>query len=884
MPIDELFAQYHSGEKGLSSEQVVKNRHRYGDNRLVVRAQTPLYVEAAKELFALFPLLLLASSILSLVANFLSPGEGYDLISAALFFVVILNASVSLIQKRKVAQIMQSFQSYIPREVIVIREGQDTNISADDLVVGDLVKLGEGDKIPADAQVIKVSELKVDESILTGESVAVDKSIFDGKSQSKLFSGTTVVHGQCIAIVIATGAHTQLGNISTLTQDVKERLTPMQRELNSFVKKITVIALLLGFAFFLAGTYILHNPFLTNLIFAIGIIVANVPEGLLPTVTLALTQASQKMAKRKAVVKNLESVETLGSCDVICTDKTGTLTQNSMDVVRAYLNEEDVMLSGGWSPRLDANPGLQTYMEVMTLCNDASLVVDKQHRTFFGDPTETALLKFVDSQQRVDELRSKFHVINEKPFSSEDKYMAKVFKTQGNTLYGCVKGAPEVILEQCDLIHQGGHAVPLTADTKRRLKRQSHAYERDGLRVLALAYFTDNEDVTLDGLVFVGLVGLMDPPRPEVFAAVKACQSAGIKVVVISGDTAETVKAIARQTGIANHPIAVTGSELSRMSDAELLGYLDKEVVFARTVPEQKMRIVSVLQKAGKTVAVTGDGVNDAPALKRADIGVSMGKNGTDVAKDASDIILLDDNFATIVAAVEEGRTVYENIRRFITYILTSNIPEIIPFILYVLFPIPLAITVIQILAIDLITDIVPAIGLGNEIPEKDVMNRPPRKRTERMVDFKMFLRSYGFIGPLEAILAFGAFFLVLYNGGWQGGGIVGDMHLYQQATAAFLGAIIFSQIGNVMACRTSRQSAIPALKRRNSWISTGIAIEIYFILMITTLPWLQHFFYAKPLGWYVWGLLLVCPLVIFVAEELRKWCVRTLRATRQRA
>lgn len=414
-------------------------------------------------------------------------------------------------------------------------------------------------------------------------------------------------------------------------------------------------------------------------------------------------------------------------------------------------------------------------------------------------------------------------------------------------------------------------------EQREQLTAQANHYAAEGLRVLRLAYRLVDDEADTRELVFVGHVALVNPPRPEVPAAVAACRSAGIRIIVISGDKGDTVSYISRKLGIVTTPRVIEGEALSDMDMEELVDTLrGGEVVFARISPEQKLDIVNALKEMDEIVAVTGDGVNDAPALKRADIGIAMGLRGTDVAKEASDIILLDDNFATIVKAVEEGRAVYDNIRKFITYILTSNIPEILPFIAYVLFPIPLPITVIQILAIDLITDILPAIGLGNEPPEADIMQRPPRRRDERMVSLKTFIRSYGIIGPTEAVLSFGVFFLVLTQGGWLWGvSLPMDTLLHQQASGAFLATIIFSQIGNVMACRTSRQSAVSRILSVNRIILLGIVVEIAFIMLVIYTPGLHHLFSSAPFAASIWSLIVAAPLVIFAMEEGRKYLVR---------
>jgi sodium/potassium-transporting ATPase subunit alpha len=445
------------------------------------------------------------------------------------------------------------------------------------------------------------------------------------------------------------------------------------------------------------------------------------------------------------------------------------------------------------------------------------------------------------------------------------------------SFYMTVKGAPGVIIRKCTHVHTHRNVEELSPDEKELLLKTAERYADEGLRVLGLAYKITDAPSEAVNLIFVGLVAMIDPPRPEVPDAVKACKTAGIKIIVISGDKAETVQNIAQQLGITENPRIIKGDELEQLTKEQLTKELEtKEIIFARTAPEQKLKIVNALKDMDEVVAVTGDGVNDAPALKRADIGVSMGLSGTDVAKEASDIILLDDNFATIVKAIEEGRTVYDNIKKFITYILTSNIPEIVPFIAYVLFPIPLPITVVQILSIDLITDILPAIGLGNEPAEADIMVRPPRRREERLVSLKTFLRSYGIIGPAEAVMSFVVFFIILYGGGWVWGQRLPETStLYRQAAGAFLATIIFSQIGNVNACRTNRQSAVNHLNQVNPWMITGIIVEAVFIFAILYVPIFHWFFTTSPLDVKVWPVIATAPFVIFGLEEIRKILVR---------
>jgi len=866
-------------EEGLSSAEAAARQKRYGRNQIVFHQEHSQLLMLLKEFTALFPLLLLGASLLAFFAHTLSPGEGYELIGVALTVVVVLNALVSFYQNHKVEKLMISFLDYIPKQVALLRDGEKVVVDANEVVPGDILFLQEGDKIPADGVILEMEQLLVDESILTGESEPLNKSTLDAVVDGTCLvrSGATVIKGNALILVTRTGRATSLGSISQLSQEVKNDLTPMQKEIQNFVRKITWLALGIGFSFFIIGFFI-GNPFWTNLVFAIGIIVANVPEGLLPTVTLALTQSSLRMGKRNAVVKDILSVETLGSTTVICTDKTGTLTRNKLHVETCYLDFTEVDTDD--EAAFNNNRAGRTFLEIMALCNDVLSVNQNNHghEKFKGDPTEIAMANFVEKRAGFDTLQSQFEPRHNRPFDPDTKYMSSTHATQGGTLFMTVKGAPNVIVSRCTQVHSEGLVRDLRDDEHDYLLNQAKHYAEQGLRVLALAYrVVGQPEDEPEGMVFVGLVAMVDPPRHEVPAAVAACKSAGIRIIVISGDKAETVSYIACKLGIVSNPRVIEGEELAAMNPELLSAALkNEEVVFARIAPEQKLDIVNALKEMGEVVAVTGDGVNDAPALKRADIGIAMGLRGTDVAKEASDIILLDDNFSTIIRAIEEGRTVYENIRKFITYILTSNIPEIVPFIAYVLLPIPLPITVIQILAIDLITDMIPAIGLGNEPPEADIMQRPPRRRSERLVSFRTFIRSYAIVGPAEAALAFVTFFVVLFDGGWNWGEILSsDTTLYMEASGAFLATIIFCQVGNVMACRTNRQSALPYLIRLNRWIMVGVMTEVGFILLIVYLPFLNPIFTTAPFSILAWGIVIISPFVIFLIEELRKVLVR---------
>jgi sodium/potassium-transporting ATPase subunit alpha len=876
---DELLRGLRSSEQGLDPAEAAARLQQVGLNEIRFhRTRSPLRM-LLQEFAALFPLLLLAAAALALFADYLSPGEGYALIGTALLGVVVLNALVSFLQNYKVEKLMLSFLEYIPREVVLLRAGEELVADAKVVVPGDILFIQEGDKIPVDGVLLRGDQLLVDESIISGESEPLTRMPLERQvvPENCVSSGATVLRGSARLLTVRTGRATTIGTISELSRGLSQDLTPMQKELAHFVRRITWIALGVGTTFFLIG-FLIGNPFWTNLIFAIGIIVANVPEGMLPTVTLALTQASVRMGRRNALVKHILSVETLGSTSVICTDKTGTLTYNKLHVEAIYMDFSEIDLRV--EANYDRHPGARRATEIMALCNEVIATRDNNHNQegFHGDPTELALAEFVDVHGGYAATRRRFEPLHNRPFDAQLKYMSATHRTLGGTLYMTVKGAPEVIIERCNHIHSEGLVRRLGSHERAQLAQQATHCAAQGLRVLALASrVVEAVGVEEQDLVFVGLVAMVDPPRPEVPAAVAACHSAGIRIVVMSGDKAETVAYIARKLGIVDRPRVIEGGQLVQMSRPALLEVLrDDQLVFARIAPEQKLILVEAFKALDEVVAVTGDGVNDAPALKRADIGIAMGRRGTDVAKEASDIILLDDNFATIVKAVEEGRAVYDNIRKFATYVLASNIPEILPFLAWVLLPIPLPITVIQILSVDLITDMLPAIGLGNEPPESDVMSRPPRPREERLVGYSTFVRSYGIIGPAEAALSFLMFFLVLGAGGWQWASpLPADTLLYGQATGVYLATTIFCQIGNVMACRTNRQSAVSYLLRPNVWIWCGVLVEVLFVLAVLYIPPLHRFFSTGPLPLWVWGLLPLAPWLIFGLEELRKWLVR---------
>ena len=630
-----------------------------------------------------------------------------------------------------------------------------------------------------------------------------------------------------------------------------------------------MIAIVLGVTFFTIG-FLHGEKLIASLIFAIGIIVANVPEGLLPTVTLSLSMASNRMARKFALIKRLESVETLGSTTVICTDKTGTITENRISVNTLFLNYEERNIN---ERGLEKLPGFDQVIKVCVLCNNARQYEDKEYH---GDPTEIALLRYSAKFLNADLLIRDYPRIHESPFDSNTRRMI-THNTKEGEESAYLKGAPEIVINMCS---QYLHNRNITEFDPQSREKIIHVYERmasRGERVLALAV----KDGVSDGeknFIFVALIGMIDPPRREIPEAISKCRTAGIKVIMITGDNSHTAEAIARLSRMIDRNANIMmGDQIKSEEDEALEDFLRKDdLIFARTTPSQKLRIVKVLQKMGHIVTVTGDGVNDAPALKHADMGVAMGISGTDVAKEAADMVLLDDNFATIVSAVEEGRTVFSNIKKFIEYILTSNVPEILPFIAFVLLGIPLPLTVVLILLIDLGTDILPALGLGVEEPEFDVMKLPPRPTSERLLSSSLLFKSYGIYGLIEAASGFFSYFAVLYSGGWSWGVQLSVTDpLYLKAITAFFVSIVICQIANVMICRTKKESVLGRRLFSNRLIILGIVVELILAWLIIYNPTTHRIFGTYELTLYEIMLSLPFAFLILFADEIRKAILR---------
>ena len=916
IPLSVFLQKLGVDENGLRDQEAASRLKECGANILEETGKESIIKKYLRQFRNLFSILLTVGFILSFIGEYIDPGKGNLYIGIALAGVVVINGTFTFIQEYQAEKTMESFRQLLPPHARTLREGKVKEILASELVVGDVILLEEGDKVPADGRLIETNALKVDNSAITGESEPQLRSLEYThpnilESRNMVFSGTLVQSGNGKAVVFGIGHNTQIGSLATLTQQTSGVDTPIRKELNHFIKVISAIAVIMGVIFFILA-FFLQNVFLASLIFAIGIIVANVPEGLLPTVTLALSLASRRMASQNALIKQLESVETLGSTTVICADKTGTLTQNRMAVNTLMIGFECLILQYSLSSQKKtatqeveeskskaatqeiADLGTEevcitekpvwnpeklspVFIRVAGLCNNAEL--SESPPGYTGDPTEGALLVFANSIEDIKRLQSDYPRLEEFPFDSRTKRMEVICRTPEGKLEVYLKGAPEVVVKMCSSSLDSGEIRKLDENKQQKLLDRHLSFAKKGERIIALAYrqIEELKEYTED-FIFLGFVGIVDPPRPEAREAIAKCHTAGIKVVMITGDHPVTAESIAKDVGLANSGNfeIITGDELATLSSTDLASRLkNPSIIFARTSPVQKLKIVQLFQAEGEIVTMTGDGVNDAPAIKNADMGVAMG-SGTDVAREAADMILLDDNFATIVNAIEEGRTVFDNIKKFIVYIITHTIPEVLPYIAFILFALPLPMPVQLILAIDLGTDMLPALALGEEKGEEDIMKRPPRPRTEKLLTPQVLLTAYGIKGPIEAIAGFFCYFAVLLEGGWSfGEQLANNNPLYMQSITAFFSAVIICQIANVFASRTRYQSVFSMGLFSNRTVLVGIASELLILAFIIWNPSANLIFNTSPLD--LRYLLIAVPFAILLLgiDELRKYLLR---------
>ena len=893
-PVNRLLRDLRSRPDGLSTREAQRRLVAHGPNELRRRGGRNWPRQLARQFVHPLALLLWLAGVLAFVA-------GVPALGIAIAAVIVLNALFAFAQESQAERAVEALVRYLPQRAVARRDGKRDFVDARDLVPGDVIVLAEGDRISADARLLQ-GAVEVDMSTLTGESQPVLRSSTYSDSTGSLlearelvFSGTSCVSGEAEALVFATGMQTELGRIAALSERVGSDESPLERQVRRVAWLIALVAVGAGLAFLPIGWLGASLPPADAFTFAIGLIVANVPEGLLPTLTLALAVGVAELSRQGAVVKRLSAVETLGSTTVVCTDKTGTLTENRMRAVRVWtpLGEVDLEGNGDARAAVDRNPVMGLLGRTLAACSTAELRVTGKSR---GEATEIGLLEAaralgvdVDATRRDHDRRRLYR------FDPKLRLMSTVDERRDGGLTVHAKGAPEEVLARSTQIGGAENHVPLTDGDRARVLSVLERYAVQGLRVLAVARRrlppdapppNEREDAERE-LVLLGLVALFDPPRAEVAAAVERCHEAGIRILVVTGDYGPTAAEIARRVGIAADGRVITGEELDELTELELDGLLEgnEETVFARTSPEAKLRITDALRAKGNVVAMTGDGVNDAPALRRADIGVAMGETGTDVAREAATMVLTDDNFATIVAAVAAGRRVYDNVRKFILYILAHTTPEVVPFLLFALSggAIPLPLTVLQILAIDLGTEILPALALGREPAEPGLMQRDPRSRSEGVITRSLLFRAWVFLGLIEAVLVLAGFFAVLVHAGWSPGDDVGSgspLHdVYLQATTMTFAGIAACQVGTAFAARTDRASLRSVGVFSNPMLLWGIAFEIVFVAAIVYVPFLQDIFATAALGPAELALLLTFPVIVWGADELRRALIRNARA-----
>ena len=918
LSLEEVFDRLQTSPRGLTQDEAVRRLERYGHNVLPAKIGRPIIYRFFDQFKSLFAVMLEVGALLCAIAAVLSTGSARQdniNVTIAIIGVVLLNATIGFFQEYRAEKATEALRKLVPQNARVVRDGGVTITAVADLVPGDLVELEEGDSISADARLIRQYELSTINIALTGESDAVRKTadaILDEELSpinmpNLVFMGTSVAAGAGQAIVFATGLNTEFGHIFSLTGGVAEEKSPLQREVDVMARTISIIAFACGIALFFMGR-LLGLGWVSDLLFALGVMVALVPEGLPATLSVSLAIGVQRMAKENALIKKLMGVETLGSTNVICTDKTGTLTKAEMTVKEMYVGDTVVEVTGaGYGPigefivggttlpKDGARRRLEVLLRAMTFANNAKVLApsdDKGWRVV-GDPTEGCLL--VAAQKAGFDLPDeliKRPKIYELPFDSVRKRMS-VVHAEGDGQKAFVKGAPSETIPRCTSVRLDGKVVPMTDGMREQIVAHNDDMSRQALRVLAVAERTlptELTDYTPDSveteLTFLGLVGMIDPPRPEVSEAVEHALTAGIRIIMVTGDYGLTAEAIARRIGIVRGDRAVrviTGVDLQDMSEDDLKVELSKpqDVIFARVAPEHKMQVVSALKEMKQIVAVTGDGVNDAPALKKADIGVAMGLSGTDVAREAAIMILLDDSFASIIKAIEQGRGVYANIKKMVTYIFSHNMAELFPFIFATVGFIHLVpLGALQVLSIDLGSDVLPGLALGTERPEPGIMKQRPRSRAERLMS-RATLARVAFIGAIESVWAVAGFLYVLLSHGWHWGDgswmVPGNPHylFWSQAVTMTQATIVMCQVTNGLACRTERESVFKLGIFSNMWLIYSQIFGVALMCAISYVPFMQHLFKTGPLSVLDWAFLIVAAVSLFFAEEARKWFVR---------
>ena len=835
-----------SEDVGLSSIEVKKRLEKYGPNELVQKKKKTILKMILEQLTDKMIIILLIASILSFIL-------GEKLEGFVILFIIAINVLISVIQEKKASDALEALKNMNAPHSLVLRNGKKEEVMAKDLVPGDIIYLEAGNIIPADVRFIKEHEIEVDESALTGESIPVDKDssyvgVNDvplGERKNQGYSSTIITNGTAVALVVGTGMNTEIGTIAKLL-DTDNTETPLKEKLNHIGKVLSIIGILVSIFIFILGLY--HGQNLIDiLMISISLAISVIPEGLPATVTVVMALGVERMAKKKALVKQLPAVETLGSATVICSDKTGTLTENKMTVVE--YETADSLLSG-------KEKNIDKLVMCGVLCNNASLIQNKVQ----GDPTEGALLLFAEKNNySVDELIRNNPKQEEKPFDSDRKLMTVICKDENKKLTSYTKGAVEELLKNCSYALIGNRKKKLTEDDKKVILSKCEDMANNALRSLGYAYKTTklSKDEVEKDMIFLGITGMIDPPRKEVLSSIKSCHEAGIRVIMITGDHKATAVAIAKELGIYKEgDLAVNVEEFHRMTREDLLKKLPKISVFSRVSPKDKLDIVNALQEQHEIVGMTGDGVNDAPALNTADIGIAMGKNGTDVAKDAADMLLLDDNFSTIEVAIKEGRRIYRNIEKVIQFLLTGNIAEVLTILLAMVFNLQTPILAVHILFVNLITDTLPALALGVDPANKNTMKHPPTKKGTLFE--RSMIYNIAYYGALLTILSFAAYF-------------IGLQQSYETAVTMTFITLCLSQIVHAMNQHSNTLSFFSKEQPKNKTLFLAMLASTLILLVIIFVPALSKFFSIVPLNTAQWLIVIGLSIVPLLVSEIIK-------------
>jgi Ca2+-transporting ATPase len=885
---------------GLGPAEAAARLHRFGPNTIREEKGVSPWQILLAQFKNFLILLLIAATGLSLLL-------GHTLDATVIFSIVIVSALLGFYQEFRAERAMQALKAMASPTASVVRGGEPVEVASADVVPGDVILLGAGDRVPADARLLEAPNLKADEASLTGESTAVEKDPHTrlgveagvGDRRNMVFAGTVVTYGRGKAVVTATGMQTEFGRIAKMLQEVDEEPSPLAIKMDYIGKRLGAACLGVSAAVVALGI-VRGNPPLEMLIWGVSLAIAAVPEALAAVVTGALAIGVQRAARRRAIIRRLPAVETLGCTTVICSDKTGTLTRNEMTVRKVFASGQLLDVTGvGYDPagefrangtavRLAADPSAERMLLAAALCNDTHFVSENGGRRVKGDPTEAALLVLAEKAgMPAADLRQAWPRVAEIPFESERKCMTTVHTDRNGSVLAFVKGAPDLLVERCVAWEKAGRAEPLTPEARAQILETNDRMASEALRVLGIAYrrfdgipATASPDTVEADLTFLGLAGMIDPPRDEAREAIRACREAGIRTVMITGDHKLTAAAVARELELltegngnqgdhrnSDGPLRVLeGRDLDRLSEADLAKMVNEVAVYARVSPEHKMKIVAAWKSQGHVVAMTGDGVNDAPALKRADIGVAMGITGTDVTKEACDMVLADDNFATIAAAVEEGRVIYDNIKKYLTFLLSANVAEILLLGMAGFIGWPLPLVTLQILWVNLTTDGLPALALGVESPEPDLMRRAPRKAGDAV-----FGRSVlTVLASLSLIILAGT--VPIFYTYWQTEGVA------KAQSMTFVTLILF-ELFFAHACRSLRFTVLQLGVFGNRWLWLATMSSAAMMLAVIYIPGWAEAFHVVPLTWADWGVALSVSFAGFVLVEAGKWVVGRWRA-----